>query len=995
MEMKKILFTGILMSAVFFMLQAEDFDLIRDGKAVSNIVVAKDAPAPVRFGASELGRFLRKISEGEEVKVSERETPSLYNVFVGTKKDEGLLKASGIDGNAVRENGFAITAGPKGLYIIGGDELGALYGCYEILKNYGGIRWLLPGDDGEYFKVKKTISVPAGSTVRNPSLPLRLMDFNSCYVNRPYFLTREWEVRNGLQPTASLAPYAFPQNVAHLNELGTQIVVTGGHVLTPLLFGGKYPNQAEMDKLFAEHPEYFPMINGKRIMLDGQKYQPCTSNPEVLDRMTKSLLDIIQAHPDARGLIVIGNNDGSGWCECAECRKIDPPEEARLGRMSTRYWTLVNTLAQRVWKVYPYARLGGWAYQNFWMPPLGIKPDKRLEVCLSFNNQCWRHAINDPDCSVNREFNKLYRQWKELGLIVHNRDEIAADGAVGSCYLPSESVLYKNFKIYPELGLAGSRFCIIPPPPDASFYRPEGEFQERNLNWFAMWQTNYMSAQFMYDISLDYDKVYEECNRLYYGKAWEGGMKEYRALLTKAFLETPGCQGWGLGAPLGRCLDQAGVHAKLLELLDKAEKAAASDPDPRALIHVRRDRDIFRLTWEAARKNYLENFKELNVYRKNANIRIDGVLDETDWKNADVLSNFKLPPWQQKAGKDNLAAVQTFVRAVYDPDFLYLAVECIEPHPEKLKFGKDVPPDDTGWPRIGDHVELFYSYPDMADRYFHLAINPGGGIISAIQNSSVSRDTRFHTQAEFKTSVLPDRWILEMRIPTAEIGMKCFDGGTWKLNVARARSLNDGTAELSSCSNGSFHGSSHFVNIKFTPARGKGLSGQADFSAWKNSTFNDTLENAKQPPARVWKEWKSPLIPKYWGTNKAVGSLKLKEGSTDDYYVELEKGILTQWYTAAPAGKLRITLSARGHGSFGIWAGIYLNPPRDARGYPQYKVDGKPLAKHQSYEIDSDQWKPFTFECDYKVGDRVYVYLMQQKGTISFDDVVVSPYSDQ
>ena len=47
-------------------------------------------------------------------------------------------------------------------------------------------------------------------------------------------------------------------------------------------------------------------------------------------------------------------------------------------------------------------------------------------------------------------------------------------------------------------------------------------------------------------------------------------------------------------------------------------------------MHVRRERDIFAYTWEAVRKTYLENYKELNAYRKTSPITIDGNLSEQD-----------------------------------------------------------------------------------------------------------------------------------------------------------------------------------------------------------------------------------------------------------------------------------------------------------------------------------------------------------------------------
>jgi len=962
-------------------LWAAEFPLLKDGKAVSQIIVAEDAPLPVQYAARELAKYLAKISAGETPSIAPVKSDNRYPVFLGTTLDQTLTAAAGVQVSGLKEGGFAIRAGKNGLYIIGGDPVGTLYGAYEILKEYGGIRWIFPGEEGEYFQPRTTIAVSEQNTVRNPYLEHRQMELNSVVVNKPYFDTREWQVRNGMTVKCSLMHLNHPQYGKHMQELGARGVPIGGHILTILLFG-KYPKEAELKELFAQHPEYFPMINGKRILLDDQKYQPCTSNPEVLNIMAKNLISYA-IQPGSDGLIIIGNNDGTGWCECQECRKIDPPDEAAKNRMATRYWTLVQNLARRVWEIKPDARLGGWAYQNFWMPPSGIKLDPRLTVCLSFNNQCWRHPITDPNCSVNREFLKLYLDWKKLGVKAYNRDEIAADGSVGSNFLPAERVLYQNFKDYPGLGLIGSGFCIVPPPPDAEVYKPlrRGPISEHNLNWAAMWQTNYLSAQFMFDIHQDFDQLYEECNRLYYGRGWDGGMKKFRALLSKAFRETPGCMGWGLGAPLGRCLDQPGVQDQLKALLVRADEAAAGDPDPRARMHVRRERDIFAYTWEAARKTYLENYKELNVYRKTSPITIDGELSEQDWKTADVMTGFKHPPWTRTEPEP----VQTYFRAIYEPDSFYLAVEAMEPAPGQIiaeKLAKDGP-----YSKIGNNLEIFLHYPDMADQYYHYIINSAGSIIDA-RHGLNNRDIEYDSGVEYAVKVLPDRWTLETRIPTAGIGMKCFDGATWKLNVARCRKVSE-KSELSSWCGGHFHGVDNFGIIKFTPTRIAGLFQGHDPAAWKNASFNEVCENEKLPPFRQWKgHWKTSLVPVHWSCDSnAAGSTLLHKDSSDNYFVEFEGGIIGNWYVA-PVRKLRITFRASGNGKARLWTGRYEHGKN--KGYP-FKGQTGVL----EFAADSDVWKTYSLTVDKGAEPRLYVRFFHQKGTVRLDDVIVTPIGEE
>ena len=101
-----------------------------------------------------------------------------------------------------------------------------------------------------------------------------------------------------------------------------------------------------------------------------------------------------------------------------------------------------------------------------------------------------------------------------------------------------------------------------------------------------MWQVMYMGMAFHWNVNADYDKLYEEANSLYYGKGWAGGMREFKKLLYKLFMEAPGCWGYGHSVPVGKFLDVPGAKEKLYSLLDSAEKAAAEDPHPHRHHHL-------------------------------------------------------------------------------------------------------------------------------------------------------------------------------------------------------------------------------------------------------------------------------------------------------------------------------------------------------------------------------------------------------------------------
>ena len=963
---------------------ADGVSLVEDGVAKCRVAVAEDAHPALKFGAREIAKYLG-VATGAKVEVN---------------GGGGLLPvtvrlANGDEASELRDDGFTVVATPGGVEIVGANPRGALYGCYDILKKYAGMRWIFPADDGEYCVLKGgTVRVPLGRRTVNPYLRERRDQGSS----EDLWL---WHARNNMQSDARSGlfvdrktggPSATAQRLDELCVMGCDC---SGHIMTGMMSGfagGIAKTKERIEALYAEHPEYFPLIGGERKKIFGAcDANPCVSNPALLDLMAENLYKRVGGPHGADFYVTIGNNDTTIWCECEKCRALDAPElVGTKGQRADRYWHVVNEIARRVWARDPKVRLGGWAYQDFWYPPARVKVDPSLRVLISYNNQCWRHSVDDPACSVNAEWRRIYQAWSKTGhpLIV-NRDEIGCGGAVGSSYAPAEKVLRENFLAYPRYGCSGSQFCVYAPFQHKNIFTKVPYFGKAD-RWHGMWQTMYMSARMMWNpAEVDFDAELEEASRLFYGEAaWKAGMKEFRALLTKAWLETPGCYGWGLGTPLGRCLDKAGTQERLVELMDRAVAAAEASGDERAAAHMRREKDVFELTWLVARRNYLDNFQELNVYKRMGEIKVDGVLDEADWMNADALGNFM--PGPGRSG----SVVQSSVRVTYDQDNLYVAVECLEPDVKDMVAGKS-PAKDAGsrWREIGEHVELFYNYPDMAERYYHVCVNPHGVVISAIQ-SGTTRDESFRTNAKIATKILSDRWVLEMAIPASEIGMKCFDGATWKLNVARSRCNKTlRRNETSSCSRGAFHGAANFVNIKFVPKRGEGRFQNRQVSAWSNSGFEDSVPNSKLHRHGRWMAFSFPegsdLVPKAWDGRKLRGEYLEEDGNRFLRLLPGPGSYVSQYYVSDAPGRVRISFRMRGKGRVGLWTCLYTDNPPGVNGYAQRKD----TARTETFEAAAE-WKTFAVDREKKgmKTERLAVrFTSAKESAIDLDDVVVSP----
>jgi hypothetical protein len=811
------------------------FCLIKDAKVACQIVVSDDAKPPVKRGARELSEYLSKISSSAAPEISTKPSKKLHNIYVCEVSDQKTAAAAGITkaditrfDDYLYDDGYAIVSSSNGLYIVGANDRGALSGCYDVLKRYAGVRWLFPGADGEYWAHRPTIVVPQVRIIEKPEMRLR---YATIYGED----TLLWQARNRMQNSAFPGGLMYNPKRPDLDSranlfrsLGCRGKGIAGHVMSALMFGKNWgttkPERLEFAKRFFEkHPEWFPLVDGKRFIgsvSNESSPNPCLSNPALLEHMASNLISKISGEFGAQTYVMLGNNDTTVWCECDNCRALDCPETiGTKGERSDRYWWVVNELSRRVWKVIPDARIAGWCYQDFWYPPRRVKPDKRLGVMISYNNQCWRHSVTDPKCMANSEMAKIYREWKKLEMpVIFNRDEIACEGSPGSDLLPCESVLRDSIRAYKSIGCAGSSLVIHPPFPEyMAWSKNFPPFYGKAWWWHSMWQCCYIAAELMWNPNADYDSIYEEINSLYYGKGWDGGLREFRKLQEKAFFAADGCIGWGQGAPLGKSLDLPGSEEKLQALLKKALAAAATDPDPRALKHVERFRDIFEMTWIKERKKYLESYREASASQAKEPITVDGVLDEAVWSETQPITEFFVPPWETR--KTNIIG-RTVARVAYDREHLYISAECFDPEMHKLVATKT---DDrrSGYSKLGERVEIFYSHPDMSTKAYHLIINMEGSILDAFRENVGSFDTSFMTKSKWAVKKYPDRWTMEIAVPAKETGMLCYPGATWKFNLGRCRVVpltnnakGERATQVSTCANGHMYSPGNFVNLK-------------------------------------------------------------------------------------------------------------------------------------------------------------------------------------
>ncbi|MHB0936318.1 MAG: DUF4838 domain-containing protein [Armatimonadota bacterium] len=161
--------------------------------------------------------------------------------------------------------------------------------------------------------------------------------------------------------------------------------------------------------MFAAHPEYFPMIDGKRT--NQGEIQVCTTNPDVIRMTVEAARKAFDSNPELVAYS-LSNNDCGGFCTCPDCAKVrgtagNPNANAML--------TFANAVVTELRNTHPAARVCFLAYwYTFWAPDPALKAAPGV-VLMQVNEGCHAHALEDPACERNVRYSANFEKWADTG----------------------------------------------------------------------------------------------------------------------------------------------------------------------------------------------------------------------------------------------------------------------------------------------------------------------------------------------------------------------------------------------------------------------------------------------------------------------------------------------------------------------------------------------------------------------------------------------------
>ncbi|OQA82973.1 MAG: hypothetical protein BWY31_02968 [Lentisphaerae bacterium ADurb.Bin242] len=438
------------------------------------------------LGAAELRNASIELPETEsrEVRLAARELAFYSGKITGTvlpfgSKSPKIVIRTDPSQKGLVYDGYRIASGSDGGVVISGrTPKGTEFGVYAFLEELG-VRFYLPGVEGTYIPRNETLKIPALFITSNPA-------FQSRYLYVPLAYDIDWHRHNRM-----LVRYHFHHNLTSFIDVES--------------FG-------------KAHPEYFAWSEAKKQRIipaeRAFKFQPCMTNKDVIELISKGVIEFFNTHPEELS-IDLGMNDGTTFCQCPECSKINGPfRKNELGlvdysRLAVHFY---NAIAEKLAAVHPDKCIGILGYNNIRELPQDIRYHPNVIV----GHVMFPYTYFDPASKVDfQSVVRLSRQCKRVGVYAYT---------YGNYLIPSFPIRIID-RFIEDLASAGVT----------------GWFSETTPHWPVDGIKHYLLMKKLWNPALKSESILREFARDMFGRgekdilefyeiarqAWEGQKLEY------------------------------------------------------------------------------------------------------------------------------------------------------------------------------------------------------------------------------------------------------------------------------------------------------------------------------------------------------------------------------------------------------------------------------------------------------------------------------------
>ena len=431
------------------------------------LVVQEGGAACVRNSADELVEYLEQAT-GYRIE----EKASEHEIVIGvTDRDTPVVTEARAK---VELDGYTMLEDGGRLYITGSCDRGTMYGVYDFLEEYLGVRFLAA--DTTVVINQASAEIPAGfAKTHNPTFELRD--------------TYWYDMRYKQDFANHSKDNSFYDNSTPVSDIGGGVGYAGRFVHTFSLLTGGTTHTGNV--------------------------QPCLTDEEVYNTVLSNVRAWLDANPEAT-IISVSQNDsdaGVGGCQCVNCKAINDAEGSEMGSLLT----FVNRIANDIKDDYPGVYVDTLAYRYTRTPPKTVRPAENVIIRLCSIECCFTHALSDPNCSRNKSFCKDIEAWSEICDNLYIWD-YTYNAETYFTFFPNFDVLHANVQFYKDHNVKGVFL-------EGQQVSVSGEFAELR---------SYLLAKLLWNPDMTEEQYYaymDEFMQYYYGPGWVQ-IKEYMTVMT-------------------------------------------------------------------------------------------------------------------------------------------------------------------------------------------------------------------------------------------------------------------------------------------------------------------------------------------------------------------------------------------------------------------------------------------------------------------------------
>ncbi|MBP1990082.1 DUF4838 domain-containing protein [Paenibacillus eucommiae] len=351
--------------------------IVDKGHTSAAIIVTGDANQQTLEAANKLSEYVRK-STGAALPIQTKEqTDAEVRIYVGTYSAGDKVRIEGLLQGMNDGDGYVIDIqDERNMTIVGPTSWGTEFGVSEFLERYVGIRWLMPGPDGEDVPHLEDISIPFGTLQEEPAT-----------ISRQFFGMEsplewvQWAKNNRMHEKIK-----FHHNMSNLFDT----------------------------KKFKDHPEYYP---GNVVPTHAYNWQPCFNSTTAAAAIA-TIKNYFANNPDEVSYS-LGINDSVNFCE------MNPSSPNYIGgavnslglpNLSNVYYPWVNEVVEGVLAEYPDKYFGLLAYAWVYDLPENVELNPRIIPYITDDRMTWiDEVMGDAGTSHTLEWEQAAGQlgWYE------------------------------------------------------------------------------------------------------------------------------------------------------------------------------------------------------------------------------------------------------------------------------------------------------------------------------------------------------------------------------------------------------------------------------------------------------------------------------------------------------------------------------------------------------------------------------------------------------